>query len=148
MEALIEYLRTLTAGPISSTTKLESLLAPCWDELEGGTENSMAGYKLHGRMENVHWNPPILKFRIERHGGTALGSTRADIHEWEVNVENGSAECSVVSRRQVKPVAPRLDIVPLAKETAELIFVRSAHRQTCSAQSSCSGCLRHEISAI
>jgi hypothetical protein len=46
----------------------------------------MAGYKL-SRMKDATWNPPILEFTIERHGGTALGSTRASLQRWEINMD-------------------------------------------------------------
>jgi hypothetical protein len=37
----------------------------------------MTGQKLLGRMEEVVWEPPILSFTVERHGGTVQGSSRA-----------------------------------------------------------------------
>lgn len=63
----------LAPGPISDTTELERLLAAYWDELNGD-DGGMEGYKLLGRMEAVVWKP-ILSFRIERHGGTVIGSS-------------------------------------------------------------------------
>lgn len=43
----------------------------------GCYEGGMLSNKLLRRMEDVLWALPILSFRIERHGGTDCGSTRA-----------------------------------------------------------------------
>lgn len=99
MQELLEYLASLHPGTVSELAKLEVLLAVCWEELDGGSDEGMSGDKLHGRMEGVAWQPPILKFRIERHGGTALGSTRADVHDWTVDVNQRSASLSVTGHR-------------------------------------------------
>ena len=85
----------------------------------------MQPYKLLGRMESVAWNPPVLTFRIARHGGTVLGSTRAAIHEWQVNLQDKTAYCQKVSYRQVSPRNSPLNVVRLANETYELIEKRS-----------------------
>jgi len=77
MKQLLEYLVSIQAGPISDTAQLETLLAACWDEFAGSEAEGMAGYKLHGRVDDVHWDSPVLTFVIERHGETVLGSTRA-----------------------------------------------------------------------
>jgi hypothetical protein len=66
------WARTIQPGPISNTGELERLLAACWDELTGD-DGGMEAYKLLNRMEDVAWNPPLLTFVIERHGGTARG---------------------------------------------------------------------------
>lgn len=119
-------LAAIPPGPISDTSQLESVLAACWDEF-GCHEGGMRGEKLHGRMENVTWSPPILEFRIERHGATALGSSRAELQAWGVNVEEGTATCSTVGRRQVEPMQPRLDVRPLVEETVRMIL---AHQES------------------
>ena len=60
----------------------------------------MAGHKLIGRMENVEWHPPILTFLIERHGGTVLGSARAELQRWTVDLDRRTATCERVGHRQ------------------------------------------------
>src|ERR1700677_2636027 len=68
----------LPLGPVSETTDLERLLSACWDEL-GGANGGMEGHKLLGRMGEVEWTRPILSFTTERHGGTVMGSSRAEL---------------------------------------------------------------------
>jgi hypothetical protein len=75
------YLATLPPGPISDPAALERLLAACWDEFTGDY-GGMEGYKLLGRMEDVTWGPPVLSFSVERHGGTVMGSSRAELQGW------------------------------------------------------------------
>ena len=121
LRELIEFLARIQAGPIEDMAKLEELLARCWDEFDGSDSEGMSGDKLHDRMEDVVWEPPIMRFRIERHGGTALGSTRADVHQWEVNINQRSASFWLAKPRQVRPMQPRLDVKPMAREIVDLI---------------------------
>ena len=85
MEELKDYLRTIEPGRIARTGDLDRHLAEVWDDL-GGDDGGMAGCKLIGRMERVEWHPPVLAFTIERHGGTAIGSTRAELQRWSVKI--------------------------------------------------------------
>jgi hypothetical protein len=121
LRALLE---SIPPGPISDTTELASLLADCWDEFDC-RKGGMTGDKLSGRMEDVSWSPPLLHFTIERHGGTVNGSSRAKLQDWWVDVERETANFASDRHRQLYPMAPRLDVRPLAEETARLIV---AHR--------------------
>jgi hypothetical protein len=119
VEALVQYLRTMPRGRIDDSQELESLLATCWYELDSG--GGMSGGKLAGRMEMVVWNPPALCFVIERHGGTVMGSSHAELQHWRVDVEAGTATLCKVGHRQLRPMQPRLDVEPLAEEIAAQI---------------------------
>ena len=119
-EELKDYLRTIEPGRIARTGDLKRLLAGVWDDL-GGDDGGMAGCKLIGRMERVEWHPPVLAFTIERHGGTALGSTRAELQRWAVNLDRGTATCERAGHRQLSPMARRVDVGPIAEEIAGLI---------------------------
>jgi hypothetical protein len=66
-------------------------------------------------MEDVTWEPPVLRFSIERHGGTVMGSSRAEVQHWEVNVEQKTAAVVKCGHRQLKPMAERVYIKPLAE---------------------------------
>jgi hypothetical protein len=99
MQALRDFLEVLPAGPVENSTLLENLLADAWQGLSGGREAGMEGYKILHRAESMCWNPPCLTFTIERHGGTVMGSTRAGLQDWSVNVSARTAERS--SRRGV-----------------------------------------------
>jgi hypothetical protein len=96
------------------------LLAGCWDELGGTDETGMKAWKLD-RAEDVSWNPPVLSFTIERHGATVLGSTRAELHRWSVNVEEGTADCERGRYRQIWRAAPKLDVRPIAARVCEAV---------------------------
>lgn len=82
MNELITYLSSLAAGQAIDVSTLNCLLYSSWDEFSGSDAEGTTGYKVQGRMEKIAWEPPILSFQIERHGGTVLGSTRADLHTW------------------------------------------------------------------
>jgi len=121
MTELLDYLKSIQRSAIADTTRLEALLAECWDEFDGSAEEGMAGSKLHQRMQDVGWNPPRLRFTIERHGGTVLGSSRAERHEWILDVNDMTATCARIGYRQIRPMAPRLDVRPLAEEIVQMI---------------------------
>ena len=70
----------------------------------------MEGYKLIDRMEKVEWVPPVLRFQIERHGATVKGSSRAELHEWTIDLCKATAECVSKGSRQIIPMAPRLNV--------------------------------------
>ena len=74
-----------------------------------------------GRMEDVAWHPPLLTFTVERHGGTVMGSTRATLQEWTVDVEKKTVTCVEAKSRQLRPMRPRLDVRLLADEIVFLI---------------------------
>ncbi len=124
MDELLNYLRSLSTGQILDTSEMERLLAGCWEEFRGGDAEGMAGYKLLGRMHNVDWSPPVLTFLIERHGGTVLGSSRAERHAWTLNVKTRTADCQSSGYAQLRPMQARLDITPIANEIAQLIIDR------------------------
>jgi hypothetical protein len=71
-------------------------------------------------MESVVWNPPKLKFTIERHGGTVNGSSRAELQHWCLDLETVTATLEKVGQRQLSPMRPCLDVVPLAETIANL----------------------------
>lgn len=118
---LREYLTQIAPGQITDATKIEGLLAEAWTDLAGETEG-MKPYKLFNRMEDVNWMPPVLTFRIERHGGTVMGSSRAEMQTWTINLEKRSAQCKANSYRQLSPRQRPLDVGPLVEQVAGLIL--------------------------
>jgi hypothetical protein len=126
LSELRAFLAQQPAGPLVAAGVLH-LLAACWDEIEGGEAEAMRAWKL-GRAEQVAWQPPGLSFIIERHGGTARGSTRADLQRWEVDVDRAVAGCETVGRRQVREMATRLNLQGLADEVADALSSGNKHR--------------------
>jgi hypothetical protein len=121
---LKDYWDGLTPGPLEETSRLADLLARVWAQLVGGDEAAMAGWKLtRGRgMEKAEWHPPVLTFRIERHGGTVLGSTRAELQGWAVDLDQRSATCmGKAGHRQLYPRAKPVKAQPIADVLIELI---------------------------
>ena len=80
----------------------------------------MASRKLQ-RIENPSWAAPILRFTIERHGGTVRGSSRADIQRWEVNLDQQTAKSTTTGFRQLRPNAKRLDVTRIAEGILQAI---------------------------
>ena len=77
---------------IQVASRLSKLLTFCWESFDGSSETSMAADKIDGRARGFKWKSPILTFEIERHGGTVIGSTRADRQEWTIDVEKRTAK--------------------------------------------------------
>ena len=131
MEKLREFasfLIGLPPGDVTDIKALEAILARCWHCFTGGEIVGMAGYKLVGRMEQVSWQPPVLSFVIERHGAPTLGSTRAELQHWEVDLEKHIATLTGTRPRQIRPPqAPirRAEMESLAGQIASLIEDRT-----------------------
>ena len=117
---LHRHCATLPPGPVADVPTLERLLAAAWDALTGD-DGGMEGYKLLNRMEAVAWNTPILSFGIERHGGTVMGSTRAELQHWHVDVEKLTATLVKSGQRQVRPRAKPYPMKALVAEIIEAI---------------------------
>ena len=111
-----------TAGTISDDLKprIVSLLAQCWNELTGSHETAMEAFKLE-RAEELSWDPPILSFTIERHGGTVQGSSRAELHRWSINLQEATGSCEQGGYRQLTPPARRLDVRSIVEQTCEAV---------------------------
>jgi len=126
MKELIDYLNSLPEGPLNSLQvfHLTPLLAEYWTRFKGSEDTKMADYKLSRGIENVVWNPPILKFTIERHGGTVLGSSRAQLHEWILNIEEETAITDDTTKRyrQIKPKQLPLNVKIIAEDVLNKIM--------------------------
>ena len=122
MKALHTLLADIPTGEVPDPHGLDLFLADHWDQFEGSGDGGMEAYKLRGRMEQVRWEPPILRFVIERHGGTVCGSTRADLQHWAVDIDAGTAEITKTGHRQLYSMAPRLSIKGMAGEIAQAIL--------------------------
>lgn len=122
-QTMKSYLNSKQPGPLDDEERVETLLVDAWDELDGSADGGMESYKLRGRMESLTWNPPILSFQIERHGGTANGSVYAEMQQWEIECEKGIANYDKFKshRRQVAAKSSPLKVEPIAKEIGNII---------------------------
>lgn len=117
---LATYLASLPSGRVEQTDDLAARLADAWSELDGAVEAAMYARKLT-RIEEARWQPPILTFSIERHGATVLGSTRAEIQWWQVNIEERTAEIVGSRIRQLGLRAAAWDARPVAAALVDAI---------------------------
>ena len=107
------------------TSRVEGFLAEHWDQLVKNVDGGMQGFKVVDRTEKMEWQPPVLSFKIERHGRTVLGSSRAELQHWQLDATDCVAMFNGDSYRQKRPKNPRLDIESIAREIAPLILERS-----------------------
>jgi len=105
----------------AASNKIASELSCVWSSFDAADDGGLSPEKLHGRMEEIEWNPPILTFKIERHGGTAKGSVYAELQNWVVNIEEHTVKWTDGGQRIVGERKPRLDVGPLVAEVAKLI---------------------------
>ncbi len=120
---LLRYLESASAGQLTADqgVAVQALLASCWSDLKYADGGGMHGGKLSGRMEALRWQPPALTFTIERHGGTVQGSSRAELQDWSIDLQAGTATYSSRRHRQLRPAARKLDVKVLSEELASVI---------------------------
>ena len=121
IQDLREFAEGLMPGPITDRQRLIDLLERAWRDLAGGEDTKMEVDKLP-RIEEPRWRPPCIEFIIERHGGAVLGSTRAELHTWVVDLDRERADIARTGHRRLQPMDPRLDVIPLAESLAQAII--------------------------
>jgi hypothetical protein len=89
---LRKRLLELGAGRITEPRPVVALLANCWQQFHGSTAQRMHAWKL-GHMEDVRWDPPTLSFTVGRHGAMNMGSTRAELQHWLVDIDRRIPRC-------------------------------------------------------
>lgn len=127
-KALYDFLQQQPKGLIQDTETLKQRLTEVWNTLVGSSDQKTAAYKLY-RLDENEWEPPhTLRFKLERHGSTMQGSTRADIHYWEVNLALWTAHIVRKTYRQVRPRDAPLNVNLLADEIAKAILLNLDHK--------------------
>jgi hypothetical protein len=127
VDALIQVLEHVPEGELTGDARhrVIRLLAECWQDFRGANETAMEAWKL-GRAEELRWKSPFVSFTIERHGATVLGSSRAELQTWKLNLETRNAQCARKTFRQLRPASPRLDVKLIATRVCEIIREGSA----------------------
>jgi hypothetical protein len=125
IQKLNNLLSDVPAGtvPTSISDELFKLVVASWHEFSGSAETTMEAWKI-SRDEGpnaINWSPPCLSFIIERHGGTVLGSTRAERQQWTLNLERRTADHSQIGFRQLRPSAPKLDVKGIAYDVCKAV---------------------------
>src|SRR6266446_6791391 len=110
LETLVELLENVPAGPIANNLcgQVIKLLQGCWNEFVGSRQTKMEAYKLDKRVENLVWAPPVLSFKMARHGATVRGSPREHLYRWHINVADKTATLEKGTFRLVRPSAAKL----------------------------------------
>ena len=122
LSELRALLNANTPGPVTDRERLIPLLKAAWEDLDGAQEARMAAYKLD-RIEEANWKAPFLEFTIERHGAiVGGGSSRAEVQTWRIDLDRKRATISDTRKRQVAPMAPRVNVKPVARDVAEKIL--------------------------
>lgn len=125
IQELARLLNAVPAGtiPVNMIDKVFKLVEGDWDEFYGYDETSMSAWKLlrDRGPEDVIWSPPCLSFTIDRHGGTVLGSPRAEKQRWRLNLETKTADHFQDGFRQLRPNAPRLDVTLVATDVCNAV---------------------------
>lgn len=106
------------------TSRVQGFLAEHWDQLDKYVEGGMRGVKVVGRTEQMEWQPPVLSFKIERHPGKALGSSRDKLQHWRLDTANCVATFNGDSYRQKRPKNRMPDVESIAREMTPLILER------------------------
>ena len=123
LETILVGLNTGLLNDID-TSRVEGFLAEHWDQLVKDADVGMQGFKVVDRTEKMEWQPPVLSFKIERHGRTVLGSSRAELQHWQLDTADCVATFNGDSYRQKRPKNLTLDIESIAREIAPLILER------------------------
>src|SRR5690349_9347743 len=86
-------LATVPPGEVHENRREEVLneVSKCWPMLYGEPLAAKMNESKVCRGESLKWHPPTLSFIIERHGAAALGSKRAELQLWTIDVERGMA---------------------------------------------------------
>jgi hypothetical protein len=114
------------AGDVAAS--IIRLLSLCWDSIIGSDETGMEARKVTPeRISEIRWEPPVLRFEIERHGALVMGSTYVEIQQWEIDLHDRTAQQELVRRRQHHKRSPSLDVTPLAREIADSIRLGREH---------------------
>ena len=123
---LVRFLNGLSDGDFNEqvASRLSKLLTFCWESFDGSSETSMAAHKIDGRARGFKWKSPILTFEIERHGGTVIGSTRADRQEWTIDVEKRTARPAMIGYRQLTPRASAFKTEPVVEHFVDVVSQR------------------------
>jgi hypothetical protein len=123
IQALRDALGKIQPGPITDTDahqRIIQLLQNCWEQFSGASDSAMSLFKLD-RAEQLSWSPSLLKFIMERHGATVLGSTRAELQEWSVDLKSERVWYVDAGYRQLRPTAQRVDVNPIVTRVLDAV---------------------------
>ena len=96
--ALKRFLEKQEGGAVvADRHKFERLLAACWHEFKGREAEQMDWEELLGRTETPIWQPPYLRFSIQRK--PVMGSKSKGRQTWRLDLEALTAEVDEEAHR-------------------------------------------------
>jgi hypothetical protein len=106
-------------GPVPASRQQAVLarLAVVWDSLHGADQTHMTAHKLT-RAEHLQWQPPVLRFSIERHPAGPGQSDTVPMQGWAVDLEAGTAVLTGTTYQQSVLAAHRWEARPVVAELA------------------------------
>jgi hypothetical protein len=110
---LATFFQTQRRGRIANTAQAKQLLAAIWNDLSGD-DTAMTHDKVE-RAEVMCWDPPLLHFEVERHGGVVCGSSCASLQEWTIDIDARTKTCFEARFRQIRPMQPRLNVAKIVE---------------------------------
>ena len=76
----------------------------------------------YDRHEGLFFAPPSsITFKIERHGGTVMGSHYGELQEWSIDMASNVANQAIVGKRRISPLDKSLDLQPLIDKVVAAI---------------------------
>jgi hypothetical protein len=114
-------LEKLRSGPLSEDDRDDvlRLLEDAWSELQGASRATKMKPAKVRRAESLEWHPPILSFRLERHGGAVMGSKRGELQQWTVDLADETASFCPAGYRNLHKPAPRFEARKCAKNLSQ-----------------------------
>lgn len=128
IEELKEYLSDRPAGQMDEDESgdLIGLLVNAWEELTliGYDDSKMDSKKLgEKKLEEPNWEPPVLSFKVERHGARVGGrSKRAEMQQWIIDLDEDTKRFHADGYRLLEPKAKRVYVKPIAEKLASAII--------------------------
>ncbi|MDR0342397.1 MAG: hypothetical protein LBI49_04645 [Nocardiopsaceae bacterium] len=106
-------------GPVPAARRAAVLhgLIGVWDSLTGADQASMTAHKL-ARAEQMRWEPPVLRFALERHPGGIGDAPSVPVEHWAVDLAAGTAVLTGTGYRQSVAAAHHWDARPVVAELA------------------------------
>ena len=128
IEELKEYLSDRPAGQMDEDESGDwiGLLVNAWEELTliGYDDSKIDSKKLGEKiLEEPNWEPPVLSFKVERHGARVGGrSKQAEMQQWIIDLDEDTKRFHADGYRLLEPNAKRVDVKPIAEKLASAII--------------------------
>jgi hypothetical protein len=125
MRTLRVLLRRNGPGPIFDVEAARNALSDAWDECAGGDRTKLGAYSV-ASAQKLEWNPPLLTFLVDRHGGAAFGPSGAERQSWTIDLDAQTAEVVTTVYWQLRPGTPAFGVGAAARGIAVAVAAGAA----------------------